>query len=60
MPHWLKRFLFLLFIGVAAAVDGRYLAPFGFDHVAVALLMTVIFGDWVDAHVLERLRVTDG
>jgi hypothetical protein len=42
MPNWLKRFLFLLFVGVAAAVEGHYLAPFGFDHVAVALLITVI------------------
>jgi hypothetical protein len=42
MPHWLKRFLFLLVVGVAAWVEGVYLAPFGFGSVAVALAITII------------------
>ena len=42
MPHRLKRFLFLIVVGVAASVKGYYLAPFGFGTVAVALTITVI------------------
>ena len=42
MPLWLKRSLFLLVVGVAAWVEGYYLAPYGFGTVAVALAITVI------------------
>jgi hypothetical protein len=42
MPHWLKRFLFLLVVGVAAAVEGYYLGPWGFNWVAFALVITVV------------------
>ena len=42
MPHRLKRSLFLIVAGVAAWVEGVYLAPFGFGIVAVALAITVI------------------
>ena len=42
MPLWLKRSLFLLVVGVAAWVEGYYLAPYGFSTVAVALAITVI------------------
>ena len=42
MPLWLKRSLFLLVVGVAAWVEGYYLAQYGFEYVAFALLITVI------------------
>ena len=42
MPHRLKRCLFLLVAGVAAWIEGYYVAPYGFEHVAFALLITVI------------------
>jgi hypothetical protein len=42
MPPWIKRFLFLLVVGVAAWVEGYYLSPFGFGTVAVTLAITVI------------------
>ena len=42
MPLRLKRSLFLLVAGVAAWVEGFYLAPCGFEYVAFALLITVI------------------
>jgi hypothetical protein len=42
MPHWLKRFLFLVVVGVAAWIEGVYLAPYGFGTVAVALAITII------------------
>ena len=37
-----KRSLFLLVAGVAAWVEGYYLAQYGFEYVAFALLITVI------------------
>jgi hypothetical protein len=52
MPHWLKRFLFLLFVGVVAWVEGVYLAPYGFGTVAVALSITVILAvGWISTSV---------
>jgi hypothetical protein len=42
MPLWLKRSLFLIVAGVAAWIAGYYLAPYGFEYVAFALLITVI------------------
>jgi hypothetical protein len=42
MPLWLNRSLFLLAAGVAAWLEGYYLAPFGFNWVAVALVITVV------------------
>ena len=42
MPLRLKRSLFLLVAGVAAWVEGYYLAQYGFEYVAFALLITVI------------------
>ncbi len=42
MPLWLKRSLFLIVVGVAACLEGHYLAPYGFGTVAVALAITVI------------------
>jgi hypothetical protein len=42
MPHWLKRFLFLLVVGVAAWIEGLYLGPLGFSWVALALVITVV------------------
>ena len=42
MPLWLKRSLFLLVAGVAAWVEDYYLAQYGFEYVAFALLITVI------------------
>jgi hypothetical protein len=42
MPLWLKRFLFLVVAGIAAWVAGYYLGPFGFDWVALGLVITVV------------------
>ena len=42
MPLWLKRSLFLVVVGVTAWVEGYYLAPYGFEYVAFALLITVL------------------
>jgi membrane protein implicated in regulation of membrane protease activity len=42
MPLWLKRSLFLLVVGVAAWVVGYYLVPYGFNWVALALMITVV------------------
>jgi hypothetical protein len=48
MPLWLKRSLFLLVVGVAASVEGYYLAPFDFSTVAVALAITVMLAHgWI-------------
>ena len=42
MPHRLKRSLFLIVVGVAAWIEGYYLAPYGFGTIAVAMVITVI------------------
>jgi hypothetical protein len=42
MSHRLKRFLFLVVVGIAAWIEGYYLGPFGFTWVAEALLVTII------------------
>jgi hypothetical protein len=42
MPHRLKRSLFQIVVGVAAWIEGYYLAPYGFGTIAVAMVITVI------------------
>ena len=56
MRLWLKRSLFLIVAGVAAWIEGYYLAPYGFEHVAFALLITVILAIRLDGDALEGVK----
>ena len=65
MRLWLKRSLFLIVAGVAAWIEGYYLAPYGFEHVAFALLITVILAIgwmgtyWMSSELEESKRMVE-
>jgi len=49
----------LLGVGVAAWVEGYYLAPYGFGTVAVALVITVILG-WAPNPRIHQMALMAG